>query len=189
MAIANRLLRLIRSDMHGLIDTLEDPLATLKQAIREMQQQIDSFKNQLDEKSRLQDELQYKISSIKEKTSSIQDEIDLCFEEQNEELAKSRIKKRLQLQKTECLLNDRLVAVQEGIEELQGVYSDRQNKLNRIKEKYNVIADQRSNDEIYSDKDFAVEGADSTVSAEDVEIAFLQERKKHNKHEQETAGE
>ena len=42
MGIFNRIGRLWKADLHGIIDSLEEPRAILKQALRDMQEEIES---------------------------------------------------------------------------------------------------------------------------------------------------
>ena len=40
MTLINRMSRLFKADVHGILDQLEDPAIALKQAIREMEIQV-----------------------------------------------------------------------------------------------------------------------------------------------------
>ena len=176
MTLLSRFTRLFKADMHGVIDQLEEPYALLKQSIREMEVA-------LAEKERLMVQLRKTCKELDEKLEQYvmaqeknQAELDICFEANNEVLARSLIKRQLEQQQVEQFflskrkkLLDEITALQECIEQWRP-------QLESMRQKAEVYADEH--------QDHAPEVLSTMhaihVSQEAIEIALLREKQKRS---------
>ena len=96
MTILTRISRLFKADLHGILDSLEEPETMLKQALRDMQDGIDNATAEISDLNQQQERLQLKQQALSEHIQELQQHLQLCFSENNDTLAKSVIRKKLQ---------------------------------------------------------------------------------------------
>ena len=107
MAILTRLARLLKADLHALLDRMEAPDVLLQQSLREMdaelqltQQQQQQRQQQLQQMERLQQNLQRQLQDQ-------QAELDLCLQEHNDSLARALLRRHLETRQQLQLLQSR----------------------------------------------------------------------------------
>lgn len=96
MTIMMRIRRLFKADMHGLLDLLEEPEAVLKQAIREMETEIEQGEQALAERVQRVEALRNTAAHVESEIATLESQIDIAFEAQNEALARTFIRKKLE---------------------------------------------------------------------------------------------
>ena len=96
MNILTRISRLFKADIHGILDTLEQPEIILQQSVRDMQSEIDKAEMTISELEKQQGKLEQKHQSLSTSIEDLQDQLQFCLRENNESLAKSVIRKKLQ---------------------------------------------------------------------------------------------
>ena len=89
MALITRLSRLFRADMHAVLDRIEEPQQLLQQAIREMEEALLHEEQQLKLLQHEQGQLQRRLQGLEQSLEKSEEELDLCFESNKEELARS----------------------------------------------------------------------------------------------------
>src|SRR2546425_1114591 len=97
MTLITRITRLVKADLHGILDGLEEPEEVIKQAIRDMEEDIATQERHLEE---LRAVLQRLARETQETTTAMQEiesQIDICFAAENEPLARNLIRKRLEM--------------------------------------------------------------------------------------------
>lgn len=97
MAIFTRVSRLLTADLHAVIDRLEEPQAQLQQAVREMQQlttQLEQEQQQVKSKLHRLTEQQQKLTA---QQATTHEELELCLDAAQDELARAVIRRSLQL--------------------------------------------------------------------------------------------
>ena len=97
MTLITRITRLVKADLHGILDSLEEPEEVIKQAIRDMEEDIATQEHRLEE---LRAVLQRLAREAQETTTAMQEiehQIDICFAAENEPLAKNLLRKRLEM--------------------------------------------------------------------------------------------
>lgn len=176
MSLITRITRLLKADMHGILDTLEEPEVVLKQAVREMQEEIETSHRQLKSLEKQQEHLDKKAGEIHSQVRELEQQIGFCFKENNEALAKSRIRKKMELTRCKKILTGNRERVGEEKTELQKELVERQDKLQSIVDKLLLFGEQKSENLSGAANEGEAVTDHIGVSEEDVEIAFLHER-------------
>lgn len=183
MRIISRVLRLFKADMHAILDSLETPEAIVKQAVRDMRDEIEKSELQLLAVNKQQARLQQSEQKIADQMQSLQQQIGFCFEQRNEQLARSIIRKNLE---TECIaeqIAQQLLAVTDEKIALQQQLEERQQKLQTISEKLVLFS------ECSDDIDWQQQPAVNTVTPDDVELAFLYAKRQYGGQGAASSGE
>lgn len=117
MAILTRLTRLLKADLHALLDRMEAPDVLLQQSLRDMDaelQQARQYQQQLHQQCQQMGRLQ---SSLQQQQQQQQDELDLCLAESNDTLARVLLRRTLETRQQLQLLQTRLQDIQTRIEQ------------------------------------------------------------------------
>lgn len=181
MTLMSRIERLFKADAHGVLDWLEDPEAILKQSVRDMEAEIVQGEQRLANLSRKADKLQSFVSTLEAKISELEAQIDICFEEDNTELARAFIRKKLEAEKrlkTAISLVADVVAKQEA---QQQKLQQQREQLDAIVEKMQLFVDNAC-EATPQEPVSAFESASIAVSDDEVEIAFLHEKRRRAQH-------
>lgn len=97
MAILTRVSRLLAADLHAVIDRLEEPQAQLQQAVREMQQLTTQLEREQQQgEARLQSLAEQQQKLLAQQTTT-QQELELCLDAAEDELARAVVRRSLQL--------------------------------------------------------------------------------------------
>ncbi|WP_089720228.1 PspA/IM30 family protein [Candidatus Entotheonella palauensis] len=96
MTLMMRITRLFKADMHGLLDLLEEPEAVLKQAIRDMQSEIEQGELALADRRQREVQLRSSVDHLENAINACKEQIDIAFEAQHDDLARTFIRKQLQ---------------------------------------------------------------------------------------------
>ena len=170
MSIGKRIVRLVKADIHGILDCLEDPLSILQQAIRDMEEETANSEKELaiakEEAARL-DQLQTQAETAHREASR---QLDVCFESGNDQLAKSFMRKRLETEK-------RIKTIAQHLAE----NVRNQNALQvRMKEQNEKLASIREKTELFLYQEPSASGCDEkcSVTDEQIELAILDEKRK-----------
>ncbi len=169
MTIVNRMSRMIKADIHGIMDKVEEPKLMLKHALREMDELIEKE----EEKQRNLASNLVQIDDHEKKLKSLFDasnkQLQMCLGENNEDLAKKIVRKKLEIERQFQLNGERR---QEIIKQSQYVNE----RLEEWRARRNEIVSQIQLADLKSDASMVdIEGP---VSDDDVEIAYLEELKK-----------
>jgi phage shock protein A len=170
MAIFSRLTRLLKADIHGLLDFLEEPEVTLRQAIREMEEELLLNRTRL---KRLEDEIcttEKNRLEVTKKISDLSSDIALCFKESKAELAKSKVRERLINESHLLLLKSDFETLSTRHEKIKATITEQE----KCVESYNQKLTLFSKDKISSISPSIQ--SHSKISDDDVEMAFLKER-------------
>jgi len=176
MALITRITRLFKADMHAIIDTIEEPASLLKQSIREMEDLIiEDNKNLL----RLSGQCQWLSDDLIELDRlSKQDEekLDLCFDDNNDSLARSIIKQQLERAQYKKNQSDKLTELERVVSELETRISDNKMLLESMKQKAELLIQDTSN----ISQSTKSSSLDINISQDDIEVAFIREKKKRS---------
>ena len=174
MTLLTRISRLFKADIHGILDSLEEPEMILKQAIRDMQDEIDKATAEISALNQQQERLQQKIQILARHIQEVQQHLQLCFSENNETLAKSVIRKRLQAEYSLKELSRQFKNVCEEKDHKIAETEERKEKLQAIRDKLALFTEQCEFDD-----NAPLREANNTVSQDDIELAFLYEKRRH----------
>jgi phage shock protein A len=169
MALINRVARLFKADAHAVIDQLEEPDLLLQQALREMQVIARESEDRLASLSQRSAALRKAIDDTERDVASCGDELDVCFAADDDDLARTVLRKRLQFERHVTALEQELDAVGDDLAAQESVLRDQQLACEELEQKARIIArpEARANAPVTG-----------TVTADDVEIAFLAEKQR-----------
>ena len=176
MTLLTRITRLFKADMHGLLDTIEEPQAVLKQAIREMEEQLrrsDAGLVRLEQRQKEAEQIRKRES---EALVEAEQRIALCLDAGNDALAKSFVRKKLESGVRFREIVAVLAALADEQSKLQARIAQRKEQLRSIQERAAVLhrCEQHSQGcgGLFSD------ASERGVSEEDIEVAFLEEKQR-----------
>src|SRR4029450_3059182 len=96
MTLIQRITRLLKADLHGILDGLEEPEEVVKQTIRDMEETLTKKEQLLAELHAALQRLAAEETAVARAAQEIAQRIDLCFQAGNEALARNFIRQRLE---------------------------------------------------------------------------------------------
>jgi len=178
MALITRVTRLFRSDLNAVLDNIEEPLVLLKQAVREMQESIDADEQRFKLLTHEHSQLVSRQSELEQSFEQIEEELDICFESEKDDLARGLIKRKLETQRLAKGLDKKQNTLNNSLNELKTRISENQTRLTSMQQKADILAEQEVTD--YASKNHAEvwDTSDVSIKSEDIEVAFLREQQK-----------
>jgi len=171
MALINRLSRLFTADVHAVLDRLEEPEILLKHAIREREEELAHGEHRtraLEQEQTALDDRRQKISAV---MAELAEQLDVCFTNGNEDLARRVLKRRLETEKLETHVAERRAAIAKEIEACRKTCIEQREQLDLLRQKADLFAERPSGTE-------ASDNTEVSVGDDEVEVAFLRERHK-----------
>ncbi len=135
MALIHRIQRLLRADIHAILDTVEEPEAVLKQAIREMQEALDVKRADWQRRHRILAALATHQQSLQGDLEKAEEDLRLSLDEENEELARKTLARKLSLRKRLKSVQTRAAALAETCRRQEAEIANQQTELDGIIEK------------------------------------------------------
>ena len=176
MAIVNRITRLFTADVHAVLDRLEEPDALLRQAIREMEAALAEHTLQLKALELERDLVRRRGAEIERTLTGIREEIDLSFAAGNETLVRTCLRRRLEAERLQRMLEQRAALLTQQIDQATPVLEQQRERLESMRQKaalFDVeIASSANADGSHWNS------ADCGVSEADVDLALLRERQR-----------
>ena len=174
MALINRISRLFRADMHAVLDRLEEPDVLLKQAVREMEESIAADEQRVKILKYEQTQVSDRSEELGQTLRQMEDELSLCFDTENLELARGLVRRKLESERFEKFLLMKRAAIAKGLAELVQRITENRARLQAMQQKLELLSDelQRSQPTING------LSPDLTVRDDEVEVAFLREQQK-----------
>ncbi|MGH8514681.1 MAG: PspA/IM30 family protein, partial [Gammaproteobacteria bacterium] len=86
MALITRVSRLFRSDLHAVLDRIEEPEVLLRQAIREMEEDLSSDEQRIKLMKHEQGQIAGRLSDLDQQLAEIEEQLDVCFASKKEDL-------------------------------------------------------------------------------------------------------
>ena len=181
MALINRISRLFKADFHAVLDNLEDPESLLKQSIREMEDAISQLRLQVTQAEEIKQDIESRIHKLELQSQARNNELDICFESGNDELAKSIIKKILESKALDTRLRENLACEKKRFDTLNSRLEEYSEQLDSLQQKSEIVGKTKKTRDSQSGSEYAARGennSDWLVSSSAVEIAFLEEKQK-----------
>ena len=173
MALISRVSRLLRADLHAVLDHLEEPDVLLRQAVREMEEALASDGVRLTRLRQEHAQIVRRERELQQVLSDIDGELDICFEADEVQLARSLCRRKLE---TEQLLETVGRRGETMTRELQTLEE-------RCREQQLCFESMRQKAELFAAE--TMEGCDDAapqpaciVPGDAVEVAFLREQRK-----------
>lgn len=179
MALITRVSRLLRADLHAVMDHVEEPEVLLRQAVREMDAALgeDRRRTKLMEHERAQ--LLARERDALRSLERTAEELDVCFEAGQEDLARALLKKRLEHERWHEGLLRRQAALDETLTGVRQRMAQNQARLDAMREKMELLSAQGVQDGPGPAEDLGLR--EGGISAEEVEIAFLAEKHRRSR--------
>lgn len=173
MALISRITRLFKADLHDVIDQLEEPQLLLKQSIREMVAALDDDRQQLNVLQQRVSQSSAAIGELEADINKIEAELDVCFNAENEALARVVLRRKLESQQLLTLLSSKHKTVLQNIADLQTRIADHAPRLTAMQQKLELFVDERSHHSENGETP-----STSAISDADVEVALLREQQR-----------
>jgi len=172
MALITRISRLFRADFNAVLDRIEEPDVLLKQALREMEEDVHRDEQQM--KSLLNDysQSEVKIMGLEQNIEQVNHELDICFESDETELARSQVKRKLEMQRYEKVLKSKLSSLEKRKDELENRINENKTRLMSMQQKLDLLI----SDEPLIQGDDVFNKANMTINNDEIEMAFLKEK-------------
>jgi phage shock protein A len=177
MALITRVSRLFQADFHAVLDRIEEPEVLLRQAVREMEEELARDEQRSKVLQHEQRQLVARETELEQSLHDIEEELDVCFESGNDDLARACIRRKLEAQRFCNGLSRKRGALQETVDELNTRLKENQARLESMRQKAELLAAES----------VCARPADNwtipdiTVRDEDVEVAFLREQQQRRR--------
>jgi phage shock protein A len=176
MALITRVTRLFRADLHAVLDRIEEPDVLLRQAVREMEEELARDEQRIKVLTHEHGQLITRETDLEQSLSEIEEELDVCFESEKDDLARALIKRKLEAQRFLKFLSRKREALEERLAELKARLNENRARLDAMRQKAEVLTEEQAPDHP-EDRWTTV---DISVREEDVEVAFLREKQRRS---------
>jgi phage shock protein A len=181
MALVKRVARLFQSDMHAVLDRIEDPEALMKHSIREMEE--DLYRDTLQAKVLVREHQQIadQIAKTDQQLTQFDEELDICFEAGKDDLARSLIRRKLETEQIYTRLSAQQTTLRKSQTELDSRIEENSALLQTMKQKVELIFADSQSGQLSDHWNLPDLNVQPVIGDEDVEIAFLREQTRRNR--------
>ena len=172
MALITRVSRLFRADFNAVLDRIEEPDVLLKQALREMEEYLHRDKQQLQTLEKEYVQLEKKTKDIEKSLEQVNQELDICFDSNETELARTQVKRKLEVLRYEKHLKSKLASKSTKIADLKIRIKENKSRLTVMQQKLELLVDE----EPQVDGDMFYANLNNVIKDDDIEMAFLREK-------------
>jgi phage shock protein A len=179
MTLITRITRLFKADLHGILDSLEEPEEVIKQAIRDMEEDIATQEHRLEELRVVLQQLKREAQETAVAIQEIEAQIDICFAAENESLARILIRKRLEMARHAKGIARAQEETQAQSDELATRIATHKAQLASVVQKLRAYEETRPRHPWASSPCAAPLGG-SGITDDEVEVAFLEEKRRRS---------
>lgn len=174
MALATRFSRLLKADLHAVLDRLEEPDVLLRQAIREMEEGVASRARRCQARGQERRQVEARLAELSEASAAHDAELDLCFQANEETLARNLLRRRLETRRLDRHLRQVRARLDEVQAEESAVLEGCRRRLEALRQRAQALD--------LGPKTASPPGGvpDLVVTDDDVELAWLRERQKRS---------
>jgi phage shock protein A len=172
MALISRLTQLFQADFHAVLDRIEEPGALLRQAVRDMEDALAQDEQRLKYLHAECAQMTNRLGELQSSFARLDEELDVCFAADNDDLAKGVIKRQLETRKLGDIVARKKAVFEEEIAHLEARTAENRERLEGMRQKADVLAE---NEPVGGPYDPA---RNVSVHAEEVDVAFLREKQK-----------
>ena len=169
MTLIKRVSRLLRADVHAVLDLMEEPGALLKQALRDMEDEVARGQKELE---LLEDEghqMDARRSRLERSLKDMDSQLDTCFQSEDETLARALIKQQLETREIHKHLTAKRESVELACNSLRERLDEQRSRLRTMRQKADLLVGADNTARTNYDWEHPV----VTVRNEDVEVAYL----------------
>ena len=180
MALITRISRLFKADFHAVLDQVEEPEMLLRQAIREMEDDLSEAELRQHYRRDEVDELQLRRDELEQALGEIDEELDVCFDSGEDDLARDLIRRKLQTQRLLKQVSARFVATGKDLQRQQKALEENRAALESMRQKAELYVERAAKPgrDTTSKDALAWSARELSVSDNDVEVALLREKKR-----------
>jgi phage shock protein A len=172
MALINRMSRLFTADVHAVLDRIEEPDVLLKHAVREMEEELARGEQRVRVLAHEHETLGERQRNSGAMLAELNSQLDVCFENGNEELARKVLKRKLETERLERHVGERRATLEKELAALRAAVEEQREQLDVMRQKAELLATTAADDFV---------SGDFSVGEADVEVALLRERQKRQR--------
>jgi phage shock protein A len=176
MALINRISRLFQADFHAVLDRIEEPEQLLRQAIRDMEEELAASEQQVKLRNHEQQVLATRISELREQLAELDSELDLCFASNKEDLARSSVRRKLEVQRLLKQLSTKETANASFLVEQGKQLEENRAALEGLKQKADIFAARPCGNPGPGTGEAGWMARELVVTENEIEVAFLREQ-------------
>lgn len=177
MALVTRISRLFKADFHAVLDRIEEPEVLLRQAIREMEEELSQDEQRIKASTHEHDRLRLRRSELEQSIRKIEDELDVCFTAEKDDLARVVIKRKLEAQRAVEYLTRRDKELEAMLARLKTRLEDGRLRLDAMRQKAEVLIEE----EVSGQPENNWLLPELCVKDEEVEVALLREKQSRSR--------
>lgn len=170
MPLISRVSRLFQADLHAVLDRVEEPDSLLRQAVREMEEALARGERRYRVLELETGRVSARRQDLEKSLADLDEQLDLCFESGKDDLARSLVRRKLEVRGLLKVLARRQTEVE----------TDRAGLGARLEEDRARLEATRQKVELLREGPGAAQGdwelPEVSVRNEDVEVAFLREK-------------
>jgi len=173
MALITRFARLFTADLHAVLDRIEEPGILLKQAVREMEEALAHMRDESRAQQQELTRIDAAIACAETELAELGDELDLCFAGDEEVLARSLIKRRLEIERHTKMLRMKRSTTAGKLDDLATAIKENERHLGSMAQKLELFTDeaQRSEPPCSGPRDYE-------ISEAEIQVAYLREKQR-----------
>lgn len=173
MALINRVSQLFRADLNAVLDHIEEPEQLLRQAIRDMEDELAASERHIAAAKREQAGLKARRDEVDSSVSELDEQLDLCFRSDKDELARGVVRKKLEARRLAKRLDEKIQANQRLIEEETRQLESNRDTLEGMRQQAELVMHAPTDEASGAQEAF---NASVRVDEDEVEIAFIREK-------------
>jgi phage shock protein A len=181
MALIDRLARLFQADLHAVLDRIEEPEVLLRQAIREMEDELTVCERRIVCLQQEQQQLLQRQSDIEQSVMRLDEELEICFDSGNDNLARGLIKRKLEAQLLLRAMARRREALDKDLRDRQTRLQENRTQYESMRQKAELLAVESQAAAAKPNDPFMQAAAEFSVHEGDVEIAMLREKQRRER--------
>jgi phage shock protein A len=169
--------RLLKADLHGILDGLEEPEEVVKQTIRDMEEALAQKVQTLAALHATLQRLTAEEAALARTAQEIETHIDSCFQAGNETLARSFIRKRLETAWQARQVGGAVAETRQRCELLQQTMAEQRAQLAAVVQQLHLYTARRQQQADVTASCMPGE-AGIVISEDEVAVAFLEEQRR-----------
>ena len=179
MTLIARITRLFKADLHGILDSLEEPEEVIKQAIRDMEEDIATQESRLADLHAVLQRLEREAQETTAAMQEIAQHIDTCFAAENEPLAKNLIRQRLEIARRAKGIARAHEETRTHRDELAAKIAAHKVQLAAVVQKLKLYEETRAS-HVWASSPGSPLQSEYVVTDDEVEVAFLEEKRRRS---------
>lgn len=179
MALITRVSRLVRADLHAVLDRIEEPDLLLRQAVRDMEEELASDERRLEAAGAELARIAAREGELGRTAARLEQELDVCFASGEDELARAVVRRRLENERAVEALTRRRAQLAQAQAALEERIAERRARLDEVRAQAQACAASASTDASAAGEPWVVPGA--AVRPDEVEVAFLREKQRRTR--------